>query len=143
MATSAPEPSSKLYTPNLLALSVELSQYPLDESAPLQGAARSRTCGSEVLLSAHPDDQGALRQIGMQVTACAVGQASAAIFADHAPGLSREQIASLLETLEQWLEGEQSSDFLPRLERLEAARAFPARHGAIVLPWRAALDALA
>ena len=143
MATSPPDASNKLYTPSLLALSVELSEYPLDPGAPLQGSARSRTCGSEVLLSAHPDEAGGMRQIGMQVTACAVGQASAAIFADHAPGLSREEIAGVLDRLEQWLEGDVPSDFLPRLERLEAARAFPARHGALLLPWRAAIDALA
>lgn len=142
MAASASDNSSKLYTPDLLALSVELAQYPLDESAPLQGSARSKTCGSEVLMSAHPQEPNAMRQVGMQVTACAVGQASAAIFAAEVPGLSRDQIAATQTALEQWLHGDNSSDILPRLERLEAARAFPARHGAILLPWRAALDAL-
>ena len=30
----------------------------------------------------------------------------------------------------------------PELEAIAAARDFPGRHGAILLPWRAALDAL-
>lgn len=144
MSTSSPtEGGAKLYTPSLLALAVELADYPFDESAPLQGSARSTTCGSEVRLSAHPESNGGLRQIGLQVSACAVGQASAALFADHAPGLTQQTLRTTMTKLEAWLTNDAPGDFLPRLEQLDAARAYPARHGAILLPWRAALDALA
>ena len=136
------EAAAKLYTPSLLALSVELAAFPHDPGQPLQGRAKSRTCGSEVLLSGREAD-GKLQSLGLQVTACAVGQASAALFAEAAQGQSREQISHILDQLKSWLDDQTGSDFIPRLELLEAARDYPARHEAILLPWRAALDALA
>ena len=41
-----------------------------------------------------------------------------------------------------WLAGGGTMPDWPGLDRLSAAREFPARHGAIMLPWNAALDAL-
>ena len=79
----------------------------------------------------------------MQVTACAVGQASAALFATFALDHNCDEIAPMYRAMEQWLTEDTPSDFLPRLDLIEAARAYPARHAAILLPWRAALDALA
>ena len=142
MAQPARENSSKLYTPTVLALSVELAGVPLDASHPLQGHAKSRTCGSEVQLSASTDDLGAIESLGLQVTACAVGQASAALFANAAKGLDQTGVANKLEAMERWLEGSEASTIVDRLELLEPARAYPARHPAILLPWRAALAAL-
>ncbi|BDI61137.1 iron-sulfur cluster assembly scaffold protein [Qipengyuania nanhaisediminis] len=142
-AERAAEAPSKLYSAPLLALSVELARFPLDPEAPLQGHARSRTCGSEIRLSGHAGEGGGLRNPGLMVSACAVGQASAAIFAEAAPGMTREDIARRLSDLEAWLAGKREGDFLPRLEIIEPARAHKGRHGAILLVWRAALDALA
>lgn len=138
------EPTAKLYTPTLLALSVELANFPYDPNAQLQGRASSRTCGSEVVLSASTTEFG---QLGMQVTACAVGQAAAALFAAHvtADGAARD-VATLtiqLEAIQSWLETDASAPDIARIELIEPARGYPARHAAILLPWRAALDALA
>lgn len=131
-----------LYTPNLLALAVELAEYPYDPEAQLTGYARSRTCGSEVWISCHADEHGALRNFGLKVTACAVGQASAALFANFAPGKDSDEIGSMLHGIGSWLDGEAPSSILPRLELLEGALPHKGRHEAILLPWRAALDAL-
>lgn len=141
--------SARLYTPRVLALTIELANYPHDPAAKLQGAAKSRTCGSEIILSGtgvesdgQSEDESALGTIGMTVTACAIGQASAAIFADCATGQSAQAIRAIAQNMEEWIKGDRTSEFLPRLDLLEPARAFPARHDAILLPWRAALDAL-
>lgn len=146
MAQAARVNSAKLYTPRVLALTVELAKYPHDPEAKLQGHAKSRTCGSEIMLSgtgAGVDTvEGALGTIGMTVTACAIGQASAAIFAECVAGHSEPDIRALADAMEEWIKEERSSAFLPRLDLLEPARAFPARHDAILLPWRAAIDAL-
>lgn len=142
MADPAPGNAAKLYTPTVLALSVELAQYPLDPSLPLQGYAKSRTCGSEISLSAAVDADGALTSIGMTVSACAIGQASAAIFAADTKGSTYADIAAGLEAMERWIAGLEPGAELPRLALIEPARAYPARHDAILLPWRAALDAL-
>jgi len=71
-----------------------------------------------------------------------VGQAAAAIFAQTASGIGLVDIAETLEALEKWLTSDGPSPDILRLEMIEPARAFPARHEAIMLPWRAAIDAL-
>ncbi|WP_299192596.1 iron-sulfur cluster assembly scaffold protein [uncultured Erythrobacter sp.] len=137
---SQADSAAKLYTPNLLALSVELAAFPHDPNAAFQGRASSRTCGSEVLLSA---SNAQLGQLGLQVAACAVGQAAAALFAVAAPGKDAASLEAQMQSLEQWLAGEGEAPDLARIHLIEPARAYPARHAAILLPWRAALDALA
>ena len=133
--------AARLYTPELLALALELAKWPrLD--APMQGEARSPTCGSTLTLDLELDAAGRVKRFGMTVRACAVGQASAAIFAREAAGRSAEDLAQSLAQLEAWLAGDGPLPDWPGLAPLEPARAYPARHGAMLLPWKAALAAL-
>jgi NifU-like protein involved in Fe-S cluster formation len=88
------------------------------------------------------DDGGRIGRLGMRVRACAVGQASAAIFARHAPGRSRTELEAALAALEAWLGGEGPEPDWPGLAAIGPARSYPARHGAMLLPWKAALSAL-
>ncbi len=129
-----------LYSADLLALAVELADYPYDADAPVRGYARSRSCGSVIELSSNR--AAPFGPIGLKAAACAVGQASAAIFAREVDGMDAIQVGDTLRALGKWLEGEAPSTILPRLELLEAARPHRGRHEAILLPWRAALDAL-
>lgn len=131
-----------LYTREMLALAVELADYPFDAQAPLVAEARSRSCGGVLKLSARPDAQGRLRHIGLGAATCAIGQASAAIFARHADGTGGSDLARAAQVIAAWLEGSGPLPEWPGLGILAPARDFPARHGAILLPWKAALDAL-
>ncbi|TMM49903.1 iron-sulfur cluster assembly scaffold protein [Qipengyuania marisflavi] len=131
-----------LYSPELLQLAVELAAYPLDQSAALQGAARSRSCGSEIALSVSLRPDGALANVGMRVTACAVGQGAAAIFAAAAKGANVSSLAENLDQISAWLKADGPVPHWPRIAMLAPAREYPGRHDAILLPWRAALDAL-
>ena len=81
MSAAAPLRPGALYSPALLGLAVELAEYPLKDDMALRGEARSRSCGSTLQLGCTTDDDGAIAELGMRVSACAVGQASAAIFA--------------------------------------------------------------
>lgn len=128
-----------LYSTELLALAIELADYPFDAAAPAKGHARSRSCGSVIDLSS---SGGSLEDLGLRVSACAVGQASAAIFARESSGMDAAAVAAMVENLGGWLQGQAPSSILPRLELLEPARPHLGRHEAILLPWRAALDAL-
>jgi NifU-like protein involved in Fe-S cluster formation len=128
-----------LYSTELLALAIELADYPYDAAAPAIGHARSRSCGSVIDLSS---SGGSLEDLGLRVSACAVGQASAAIFARESSGMDAAAVAAMVENLGEWLQGQAPSSILPRLELLEPARPHLGRHEAILLPWRAALDAL-
>jgi NifU-like protein involved in Fe-S cluster formation len=134
--------ADKLYTPELLALAVALADYPADPSLPLHGQARSKSCGSTVALDIGVDADGRIEALGLQVRACAVGQAAAAIFARAAPGRSSDDIQAAHTALTEWLAGTGDTPDWPGLIAIAPARAFPARHGAIMLPWTAARDAL-
>jgi NifU-like protein involved in Fe-S cluster formation len=134
--------ADKLYTPELLALAVALADYPADPSLPLHGQARSKSCGSTLALDIGVDADGRIETLGLQVRACAVGQAAAAIFARAAPGRALDDIEAALAALTEWLAGAGDLPGWPGLAAIAPARAFPARHGAIMLPWTAARDAL-
>ena len=129
-----------LYSPELLALAVELAGYPFDQNGPGHGYARSRTCGSEIAISTSAPGQ--LSDVGMQVSACAVGQAAAAIFVREASGKVLAQIELALRQIDDWLRGNDPMPDWSRLEMLSPALAHSGRHEAILLPWRAALDVL-
>ena len=69
--------AQRLYTPELLALAVDLAKWPRLERAPVHGEARSPTCGSTLAIDLELDGPGRIERLGMAVRACAVGQASA------------------------------------------------------------------
>lgn len=131
-----------LYTPQVLALAIELARYPLAEDLPLRGEARSRSCGSTIALGLAIDDAGAITRVGLRSHACAIGQASAAIFAGNAAGMRSEAVAEAHAAVKAWLAGEGDLPKWPGFGTIAAAREYPARHGAVMLPWDAALQAL-
>ncbi len=134
--------AQKLYTPELLGLAVSLADYPLDAGLPLSGEARSTACGSTLGMALALDDEGRIKRIGMRVRACAVGQAAAAIFARSSTGRDADAIDQAHQGMRGWLAGESGAPDWPGLALLEPARGYPGRHGAILLPWRAASAAL-
>jgi NifU-like protein involved in Fe-S cluster formation len=134
--------AARLYTPELLALAVDLARWPRLPDASLSGEARSATCGSTLAIDVMLGADERIERLGMIVRACAVGQAAAAIFARSAEGRSAADIAASASQLESWLAGSERLPDWPGIDRLEPARAYPARHGAILLPWKAALAAL-
>lgn len=132
----------RLYTSEVLALAVELAEYPLPADLDLSGQSRSPSCGSTLRIGLSLDTLGLILKVGMQVSACAIGQASAAIFARHARGMNEAAISNALHEIEDWLADTEASLPWPDLKKIERARDYPARHGAILLPWRAAQQAL-
>jgi NifU-like protein involved in Fe-S cluster formation len=134
--------AEKLYTPELLALAMSLAEYPADAALPLHGHARSKSCGSTLQADLAVDGEGRIARLGLRVRACAVGQASAAIFAREAAGRALQDIEATHAALTAWLVGAGELPDWPGLDAIAQARDFPARHGAIMLPWTAARDAL-
>jgi NifU-like protein involved in Fe-S cluster formation len=134
--------AERLYTPELLALAVRLAEYPLTGDLLLTGEARSRSCGSTLAMGLATDADGRIERLGLRVAACAIGQASAAIFAAAAQGRNVDDLAATLAALEAWLDASGPLPDWPGIDALAAAQAYSARHGAMLLPWKAALDAL-
>ncbi len=134
--------AAALYTPDVLALATSLAEWPWDDRLPMQGSARSKSCGSAVTLGLKSDDAGRIAALGIKAQACAIGQAAAAIFARQAIGQDAAGIAAAESGLRSWLAGKAQRPIWPGLELLEPARAYPARHGAILLAWQAARELL-
>ncbi len=134
--------SAKLYSPELLALATGLAGFPLTDDLPLRAEARSRSCGSVIALGIALGDGGQVTQIGMKVSACAVGQASAALLAGAAAGRTPQAVQQTANALERWLAGEGELPAWPGIAALAPAREHPGRHGALLLPWKAATEAL-
>lgn len=133
--------ATALYSPDLLALAVTLADYPLDPSHTRQAEARSRTCGSVVAISLEQDEAGRIGALGLQVSACAVGQCAAALFAQAAVGRNASDIAAMRDAIAGWIAGGEMPGW-PGLAVLTPALAHKGRHAAILLPWEAAASAL-
>lgn len=131
------------YTTAILRLAASLeAPHPLareDGRAEL----RSPTCGSTIATSVMLDRADRVERLSQEVRACAFGQASAALLAASAPGRSRMEVAEVLDELTAWLAGEREDcGSWPGLDALAPARPKTARHGAILLPFRALLAAM-
>lgn len=134
--------AEKLYTAQVLGLATQLAAWPWDESLPLRGSTRSRSCGSSLELGLGLDEEGRVARLGLRAQACAIGQAAAAIFASGARGRDGAAIRAAAEALAAWLAGDAPMPDWPGLDALSAAQAVPGRHGAIMLAWNAARDLL-
>jgi NifU-like protein involved in Fe-S cluster formation len=132
----------KLYTPELLSLAADLALFPLSDELPLRCEARSRTCGSKIEIALNCDESGAISALGMKVAACAIGQSSAALLAQSALGRPAADIANCRTALETWLSGKGSLPHWPGIAALVPALDHKGRHEALLLPWKAAEQAL-
>jgi len=131
-----------LYTPEVLGLAVKLAAHGWDGDLPFRAEARSPSCGSTIALGLALDGEGRVTKIGVRSQACAIGQAAAAIFADAAQGRTQVELAAAAQAITRWLGEEAPLPDWPGLSQIAAARDYPARHGAVMLPWKAALSAL-
>ena len=136
--------NAPVYTTEILRLAASLPP-PAPDFGPVDCAAmrRSPTCGSSLTVYVKLDQERRIAAISQEVSACAFGQASAAILAHHAVGRDGGEVAGAHQALADWLAGSRSDpgDW-PGLEALAPARAKTGRHGAILLPFRTLLAAM-
>lgn len=134
--------SGALYTREILRLAVSIPHQ--QRLAHPDGTAerRSRTCGSKVVADVAVTDSGALQDLGLDISACALGQASAAILGAQAIGKSVAEIESTRTGLAAFLEGTgESPGNWPDMDKLAAAKDHKGRHAAILLPFDAVIAA--
>jgi len=132
-----------LYTPEILALAVSLGDWPLSEDLARQAELRSQSCGSAVRVGLEQDPVGQIARFGIDARACALGQASAAVLATHVIGRDRDELVVVQDALTAFFGGaSMAMPDWPGIEHLETALPYPARHGSILLPWRAVVAAL-
>ena len=96
----------------------------------------SRLCGSQLTLDARIENQK-VSALGYRVRSCSLGQAATAIVVDHAEGLDAATVRRIHAQLQQILSGEDIRCDWPELEIFAHVKDSPARHGAVLLPFRA------
>lgn len=127
------------YTLDILRLAASL---PLDTDlaeAHGTGEARSPTCGSTLRTSVRLED-GRIAALTQKVTACAYGQASAALVQGWAPGRLKAEVIVMRAALKAWLEGR--AEVPDAFAMLAPVQGRSGRHGAVLLPFDALLAAL-
>lgn len=135
--------STPLYTPEILRLAASLQPPVSLDKIDGRAELRSPTCGSTISSAVALDEGGRVLALSQAVSACAFGQASAALLERNAPGWSGEEVRRALDELTDWLAGaREDPGGWPGLEALAPARAKAGRHGAILLPFRALLAAI-
>lgn len=134
--------AAALYTPAILGAATDLAAFAWDDALPLRGEARSRSCGSTIAMVLETDAHGRIVRLGLRPHACAVGQAAAAVFARAAAGRDRVALVAARGQLDAWLTNGGPLPDWPGIDLIAPARDYPARHGAILLAWDAALSAL-
>ncbi|MEO6248367.1 MAG: iron-sulfur cluster assembly scaffold protein [Sphingomicrobium sp.] len=135
--------SEPLYTRDILRLASEIPHLGLLAEPHGSADLRSPACGSRVEVTVCIDDAGRVIDLGQSVSACAFGQASAALMGATAIGRSHDDVEGTLAELTDWLSG--ATDHpgsWPGLSALAPARGKTGRHGAILLPFRALLAAI-
>ena len=102
----------------------------------------SPVCGSRVAVDIVTGQDGRVTELGQEVRACALGQASASLMAAHVVGRTAGEIDEARQALADYLAGgrDDPGDW-PGLAVFGRARHFPARHGSILLAFEAAAEA--
>ena len=134
----------KLYSQRILALAADIPHSERLQSPDASATRRSPLCGSMVTVDATIED-GQLAELGMDVKACALGQASAAVLGRAALGETHASIATARDALEALLKegAPPPTGRFAELEVLTPAREYRNRHASILLAWDALLEAMA
>lgn len=136
--------SSPLYNRDILRLAASVPPRRRLDSPDATSERRSPTCGSRVRVDVRIGADGRVADLAMEVSACALGQASAALLCAHAEGRTANELAAAARALRHWLteaDSPSAAPFWPGIDALGVARAYPARHASILLAFEAAAEA--
>ena len=132
-----------LYTNNILELASTIPVTTRLKHPDVSVTKRTAICGSSITLDFNIADSK-IREIGLDVKACALGQASACIFLTHAVGTDFDTVLELRKNLKTFLE---TGKFLikkpfARYKYFEPAQKVPYRHDSVLLVLDASIEAL-
>ena len=136
--------TAALYNTQILKLATSIPHQARLANAQGTSERRSPICGSRVTVDVVLDDQGRIAELGQEVRACALGQASAALMGAHAIGRNLAELEQARDALTAFLSGaREDPGAWPGLEIFGPARAHSARHASIRLAFEAVAEAAA
>jgi NifU-like protein involved in Fe-S cluster formation len=135
---------SALYSRDILRLASSIPNLGRLEQPQASAEKSSTVCGSRIAVDIALDCEGRVAELGQEVKACALGQASASLMGAHAVGRTPAELEDARDSLASYLAGrsERPGEW-PGLEIFAEARRVPARHASILLPFDAAAEAAA
>jgi len=132
-----------LYNRDILRLAASIPYLGRLDAADGSADRRSPLCGSEVVADVRLGDDDRIDALGLEVRACALGQASAALMAHHAIGRDRAALMVGRDQLSAYLsERRDDPGDWPGLAALAPARDYPSRHSSILLAFDAVIAAI-
>ncbi len=134
--------SAALYNSNILRLATSIPHQTRLDHPQATVARRSPICGSRVTVDVTLDADGRIAELGQEVRACALGQASAALMGEHAMGKTAAELIEARDALTAFLAGSRDDPgSWPGLEIFGPAIPHSARHASIRLAFEAVAEA--
>lgn len=136
--------NAPLYNTAILKLAATIPHHARLADAQGISEKRSPVCGSRVTVDVILDADGRIAELGQEVRACALGQASASLMAAAAIGKTRAELEAARDALAGFLAGtrDDPGDW-PGLDIFLPARPHAARHPSIRLAFEAVAEAAA
>lgn len=124
-----------------MALAGNISHIGLLPDADARSSKQSKICGSVISVSLKKQGE-LISAYGQEISACALGQASAALLAKYIIGSKPQEIVTLHQQLSQMLATKIQPDWgrFDEFSILHSACDYKPRFGAILLPFLACLD---
>jgi NifU-like protein involved in Fe-S cluster formation len=136
--------SAALYNAQILRLATSIPYQARLAEPQATVSKRSPVCGSRVTVDVVMDEAGRVAELGQEVRACALGQASAALMGENAIGRTPAELAAARDALTAFLAGERPDPGgWPGLELFAPALPHRARHPSIRLAFEAVAEAAA
>jgi NifU-like protein involved in Fe-S cluster formation len=132
-----------LYTKDVLRLATSIPNYGRLENAQGSSTQSSKVCGSSVTIDVILNE-GRVLDFGIEVSACALGQASSAILGQQAIGLKLENFQDGLRQFQALLkdQDDQPLGVWENINTLKGVSGFPPRHESVLLPFWAMCHAI-
>ncbi|GGE42097.1 iron-sulfur cluster assembly scaffold protein [Marinicauda pacifica] len=137
------ETSSGPYSSDVLRLAADIPRIGRLADPDASAHRVARLCGSTLDLDLKVED-GVVTDLGLEVQACALGQAAASVLACEGVGAGVGEVYEARDALKAMLkqDGPAPQGRFSALAALQPARDYPARHGSILLAFEAACEAL-
>ncbi|PVE59910.1 iron-sulfur cluster assembly scaffold protein [Arthrobacter sp. TPD3018] len=133
--------NAPLYNAEILRLAGSIPHHERLTHAQATAEKRSPICGSRVTVDVGLDDDGRVKEVGLLVRACALGQASSSLLAANIVGRTPEELAAARDALTAWLAREGDTPDWPGIDVFTPALDYTARHPSIRLAFEAAAEA--
>jgi SUF system NifU family Fe-S assembly protein len=132
-----------IYNKRILGFAGSIPRLGRLESPDATATAHSRLCGSTVTVDLKMDGD-VVTDFAHEVKACALGQASSSIMAQHVVGAHADELRQVRETMRKMLkeDGPPPEGRFEDLKFLEPVRDYKARHASTMLTFDAVVDAI-